>query len=592
MRIVILFLAALMAGQAVWADPAKDAERRKLEEQLRQAMKRRSDKEREIKGAESSFKQQEGGVNHELERHRKARDWMQKQFDQQIKGKQDQLGRIKKAQDDNDARAKKVAEDYRNALSRRADLKRRFEDRANAKQLEDQDLASRKQAELNATIDILRKSLEEDEAKLDKLAKEETREENQLVRQEAATMKMAKAYELAKQLESAITESYKDIKATETAISRKMSFKAASKITDVAKPERLEADVPAIELKPRTKEELDRQKKAQKEVVQETENMMDATLKMMDEAMEIVMPKNGDEMVEKKKSKEVRWLEEKDFEQQKLDEKIAQMEKEAEFLLEMDRAAAEDDAHKAKDLAALMNTIKADEKSKKEEDSKDAEAMKKALEQAQKEREAGNPPPELKGGEKWLQPGNVLAVGGLHKDDKVIPAKWMFISSWYVIGPFPNPNRINLRRKFAPESVIDLDATYTGKDGKLLRWTYLQANNADQMDQWKNNLKNAAMVKPDKNEEYAIYYAYAEVFFDKECDRWVAIGSDDRSDVWVNDFHVWGSSNKLKGWRLNEDYRRIHFKKGRNRILLRCENGHWELGWSMCIALEDGKAEL
>ena len=594
MRSVILILAALLACQPVWAaDPAKDAERRKLEAELQKAMKRRSDAERAIKGTEHNFKQQDGNVKNQLDRQRKGRDWMQKQFDQQIKGKEDQLGRIQKAQVENDAGLKKADEDFRQTLARRADLRRRYESRANEKQLQNQDIVTKKQTELNAAIDILRKALEEDEAKLEKLAQQENRQENQLVRQDATQMQMVKAFELAKQLEQEITKSYKDIKATETAIARKMSFKAASKITDVAQPERLQANVEAIELKPRTKEDLDRQKQAQKEVVAETDNMLDATMKMMDEAMEIVMPKSGEDRAQQqKKSKEVKWLEEKDFEQQKLEEKIAKMEKEAVFQVEMDKAAAEDDSRKAKDLAALMSTLKADEQSKKEEDAKDAEAMKKALEQARKERDAGNVPPELKGGEKWLQPGNVAAVGGVPKDGKAIPAKWMYVTSWYVIGPFPNPNRMNLRRKFAPESVVDLDATYAGKDGKTLRWTFMQAKNRDQINAWGSNEKNAAMVLPDKAEEYAIYYAYTEVFFDKDCDRWVAIGSDDRSDVWVNDFHVWGSSNKLKGWVLNEDYRRIHFKKGRNKILLRCENGHWGMGWSMCIALEDGVSEL
>lgn len=38
--------------------------------------------------------------------------------------------------------------------------------------------------------------------------------------------------------------------------------------------------------------------------------------------------------------------------------------------------------------------------------------------------------------------------------------------------------------------------------------------------------------------------------------------------------------------------RRVHFQKGRNRILLRCENGHWNVGWSLCIATGDGLSEL
>jgi hypothetical protein len=57
----------------------------------------------------------------------------------------------------------------------------------------------------------------------------------------------------------------------------------------------------------------------------------------------------------------------------------------------------------------------------------------------------------------------------------------------------------------------------------------------------------------------------------------------------VNDAPVWGSSNKLKQWRIDEGYRRIRLNKGRNRILARIENGWHALGWSVCIALDEGE---
>ena len=565
MRAFILTMAALLLATPAFAANPADAAAKQRERKIEELKKR-------------------------LARAEQQRERVIQQNERQIKGKQDWLQRIDKSQKDNEAFAVKSDEKLRQAIARRDQLKRQFEDRATDKQLQNQDLAIRKQAALNDTIDILKKALEDDESKLEQLQQKEYKD-NELVQKNAQAMKMVEAFELAKELEQEITESYKDLKATQTAIQKKMSFEAAEKITDVAKPERLEANAKDIELNPRTKEELDRQKQAQKEVVAEANEMVESSLAMMEEAMDIVMPQSGEDKVEKK-GKEVRWLEEKDFESKELEEKIAQMEEEAVFELEMEKAAAEDDSQKAKDLAALMSTLKAMEEAKKEENAKDEEALKKALEEAKAAKEGGNNPPELKGGEKWLQPGNVAAVGGVPKDGKAIPAKWMYITSWHVIGPFPNPNRVNLRRKFAPESVVDLDATYAGANGKALRWSFVQARNVDFIDQWKNNHKNAAMVMPEKAEEYAIYYAYAEVFFDKDCDRWVAIGSDDRSDVWVNGFHVWGSSNKLKGWRLNEDYRRVHFKKGRNKILLRCENGHWNIGWSMCIALDDATDKL
>ena len=168
-----------------------------------------------------------------------------------------------------------------------------------------------------------------------------------------------------------------------------------------------------------------------------------------------------------------------------------------------------------------------------------------------------------------------------------IPAKWMYVQDWYVIGPFPNPDRVNLRRKFPPESVVDLDATYVGKDGRTIKWEFMQTRNSTPKESWRSDGK--AEIVPYNAEEYGIWYAYAEVFADAACDRWIAVGSDDRSDIWVNDAPVWGSSNKLKSWRIDEGYRRIRLNKGRNRILARIENGWHALGWSVCISLEDGQ---
>jgi len=139
------------------------------------------------------------------------------------------------------------------------------------------------------------------------------------------------------------------------------------------------------------------------------------------------------------------------------------------------------------------------------------------------------------------------------------PAEWMFIDTWYTIGPFPNPDRANLNRKFPPESVVDLDAVYEGKGGQAVRWEFVQAGEP--------------MVLPLKDEEYAIYYAYTEIYLDRPMDLWVALGSDDKSNVWLNDQPIWISGDQLKGWRVNEGFRKVSFNAGRNRILYRIENG-------------------
>lgn len=496
--------------------------------------------------------------------HRRAMD----QAKRESQNAQRQMNEAKSRQ----ARAEKKLPEL---LKKQAELAKVKETRATEAQIKDLEKAESAQKRLNKEIETLKAVLASDSAELKKLAQEENRQENRLVDEQAAQLSMSKAYELAKQLESAIAESYKDIKATETAISKKMSFEAAQKITDVAKPERLVADAAALESKPRTKEALDKQKQAQTEVVREADNMVEATVAMMNEAMEIVMGKDSSaQMVTKEKSKAVKRLEEKDLadrsSEEAMAERMAAMEAEAEYQLKLENAAVEDSNEKAKDLSELM-----------------AEDNAKAGENGSLT--GANPgPPELKGGDLALLPGNVMSIGPDAKD--AIPAKWMYVNSWHVIGPFPNPNRVNLRRKFAPESKVDLDATYIGKDGRVLKWEFCQAKNAKPPQPWMADWR--AEVIPEKKEEYSIYYAYAEVFFDRDCDRWVAIGSDDRSDVWLNDVPIWGSSNKLKAWTLAEDFRRVHFKKGRNRILARVENGHWNCGWSLCISVEDAKTGL
>ena len=519
--------------------------------------------------------------------HRRAMD----QAKRESQNAQRQMNEAKSRQ----ARAEKKLPEL---LKKQAELAKVKETRATEAQIKDLEKAESAQKRLNKEIETLKAVLASDSAELKKLAQEENRQENRLVDEQAAQLSMSKAYELAKQLESAIAESYKDIKATETAISKKMSFEAAQKITDVAKPERLVADAAALESKPRTKEALDKQKQAQTEVVREADNMVEATVAMMNEAMEIVMGKDSSaQMGTKEKSKAVKRLEEKDLadrsSEEAMAERMAAMEAEAEYQLKLENAAVEDSNEKAKDLSELMAEDNAKpDVAREEADVKDQEkgqdgSLAKAGENGSLT--GANPgPPELKGGDLALLPGNVMSIGPDAKD--AIPAKWMYVNSWHVIGPFPNPNRVNLRRKFAPESKVDLDATYIGKDGRVLKWEFCQAKNAKPPQPWMADWR--AEVIPEKKEEYSIYYAYAEVFFDRDCDRWVAIGSDDRSDVWLNDVPIWGSSNKLKAWTLAEDFRRVHFKKGRNRILARVENGHWNCGWSLCISVEDAKTGL
>lgn len=151
-------------------------------------------------------------------------------------------------------------------------------------------------------------------------------------------------------------------------------------------------------------------------------------------------------------------------------------------------------------------------------------------------------------------------------------ADWMYVDTWYTIGPFPNPARKNINTPFPPETAVDLDAAYPGKNGKTVRWKFVQSGKPE--------------VTPANAEEYGVYYAYTELWFDQDRDLWVAVGSDDKSTLWIDGQLVWMSSDNLKGWQVGEGLRRVHFKKGRNRLLLRCENGWLGVGLSLVVGLK------
>lgn len=143
------------------------------------------------------------------------------------------------------------------------------------------------------------------------------------------------------------------------------------------------------------------------------------------------------------------------------------------------------------------------------------------------------------------------------------PADWLFLDSWYVIGPFPNPERKNINKLFPPETVIDLDASYEGMTGQMVRWQFMQTG--------------TPALAPPRTEEYAIYYFYTELRSDEPRDIWLLIGSDDQSKLWINNQQVWKSADILKGWKIDEGYRKVRLVKGVNKILVRLENG-----WLFC----------
>lgn len=149
-------------------------------------------------------------------------------------------------------------------------------------------------------------------------------------------------------------------------------------------------------------------------------------------------------------------------------------------------------------------------------------------------------------------------------------AEWVVLNAWYFIGPFPNPGRENIHTRFPPEISIDLNALYIGDSNRLLKWQYIQFD-------------HLPVIPPDFT-DYAVYYAYTEVFSEQAQDLWLAIGSDDQSKLWVNDMLVWQSTDHERVWTLAQGYRKVHLRPGNNKFLFRLENGIERAAFSVVLA--------
>ena len=161
--------------------------------------------------------------------------------------------------------------------------------------------------------------------------------------------------------------------------------------------------------------------------------------------------------------------------------------------------------------------------------------------------------------------------------DASMQAEWMYVDAWYIIGPFPNPDRKNIDKKFPPESGmesgIDLDATYIGQKGSPVTWEYRKSI--------------APCVIPHKPRDWAIWYAYTEVYSHKDQEKWCIFGSDDYGKCWINGDPIYGSGKTPHPWIPDRAYKKVKFKKGFNAVLFKVENAWGRTGFSMCIYMGD-----
>jgi len=186
--------------------------------------------------------------------------------------------------------------------------------------------------------------------------------------------------------------------------------------------------------------------------------------------------------------------------------------------------------------------------------------------------------PEVPAGAKVKGTGRIIGPGGPYADR-------VYVNRWYLIGPFDRKHGDAWLIPDPPEQAVVLDAAYRGKDGRLLKWEYVDS-------------ANYPLVPPQPAEE-AVYYGYTELMVDKEQDLTIWVGANDDAQLWLNDRLVWRGRHVAKGpfyrevkdpdnhhardYNFSEGKRVVHFRQGRNKLFFKLSNGLGSLFFSLVL---------
>lgn len=381
----------------------------------------------------------------------------------------------------------------------------------------------------------------------------------------SAPKDLAGVYQAAMQTESELAETYRRLRATDLAMARQIPLARALELTEVARPARPDL---ASQLRGAAANGADLE--TQRQVVQDVRSEIGTMRSLADSMLA-----------------QARGLSQTGVSQQ---QNLAQL-------------AAEDEGQRAKDLTGAMRSGTGTGAS-------GAAGLASGTAGARSGSTGGRPASggggagSASGPDAGRDPGssapppiskNLAALPGRVVGANAVPGRWMFVDSWYVLGPFDNTGRANLEKQFPPETVVDLNAEYLGKLGMPVRWEFYQSSEPRIVAPFDNFFPPGAggaggsQAVKFRELEYIIYYGYTELRAVEACDVWLGVGSDDFSKVWLNDQLVWASGKEQKDWRVDEGFRKVRLQKGVNRILYRVENGHSRTDFSLVLCAADDR---
>jgi hypothetical protein len=149
-----------------------------------------------------------------------------------------------------------------------------------------------------------------------------------------------------------------------------------------------------------------------------------------------------------------------------------------------------------------------------------------------------------------------------------------FVTHWWIIGPFPDPDGAVWKGALPPEEAVDLAGEVRHGDAAF-RWKHHRTPDPRGL---------VALEEVGYAAENAVAYLHAEVNSKDERDALLKIGSDDQVACWLNGKKV-HSHEGDRGLAPDQDAVEVKLAAGANRILLKVSNHGG--GWGACLRITD-----
>ncbi|NOX66484.1 MAG: DUF4838 domain-containing protein, partial [Chlorobi bacterium] len=149
-----------------------------------------------------------------------------------------------------------------------------------------------------------------------------------------------------------------------------------------------------------------------------------------------------------------------------------------------------------------------------------------------------------------------------------------FISDWWIIGRFDNPNGNGLVTSYPPENEFDVNKVYSGIENREVKWRSYINHESGYID----------FTKIFHPSEDGIVYASRVFKMNEDKMIKVGVGSNDGIRMWLNDKLVL-DHKVLRKAEPNQEILTLPFKKGENTILIKVDQDGG--GWGFYFSLLD-----